>query len=513
MHASRLVAVALVLFLGASALSAKTLRTNINADPAMVDPITYSELIAGDILKNMYEGFTDTDATGAVRPMLALRWEALPDNRGWRFFLRPNVRFHSGRTFGARDVKYTFEQLLIPANRGGLAVQYLEKIIGAADIRGGRATELPGVTIVDDLTVDIRFTELDVLFPLYPFMFFDSETVRERGIAHLGTASAGTGPFRLVAWRRGVEVALDRHPDYWDGAARVDGVRFVVVPSDDTALNQFRAGDLDIVMPGTEAARQILRDNQLLPRSVRAPAAQITYLGMNQTRFEPFRDRRVREAFCIALDRNAMARGVFAGLAEPLFGQVTPGVPGYNPNISPIAFDRERARRLMAEAGFPDGRGFPALAIAAIPTNRTESAYIADQLRQVLGITVEINVMERGTFLRSLNAGEVPFFHWGWTAGFPDAMYFLSQVWHSRSPFNRARYANAEFDRIIDQAAVVADNTARYALYHQAERVLMQDWGTCGTTVRTQIAIVRPNVRGVVLTPYRFMPFNGVAID
>jgi len=188
-------------------------------------------------------------------------------------------------------------------------------------------------------------------------------------------------------------------------------------------------------------------------------------------------------------------------------------VAGHNPDLPAIRFDRDRARRLMAEAGFPEGRGFPPLAITAITSNRTESAYIADQLRQVLGITVDVSVLERGTFLRLLNAGEVPFFHWGWTAGYPDAMYFLSQVWHSGSPFNRARYSNPAFDQLIDQAGVVADNAARYQLYHQAERTLLEDWGGCGTTVRTQIALVRPNVRGVVLTPFRFMPFEAVSVE
>ncbi len=509
----RLFLVSAMVLLALAPAGATSLRTNINADPAMVDPVTYSELIAGDILKNIYEGFTDTDAQGGIRPMLALRWEAHPDNLGWRFFLRPNVTFHTGRPFTAHDVKATFETLLIPANRGGLAVQYLGRIVGAGDLRAGRSTALPGITVVDDLTLDVRFTMPDVLFPIYPFMFFDREALRERGVAGLAQASAGTGPFKLNAWRRGVEVVLDAHAGYWGGAPRINGVRFMVVPSDDTAINQFVADDLDLVMLQTEAARRVLRDNTLRPRGIQSPAAQITYLGMNQGAFAPFRDRRVREAFCISLDRAAMVRGIFGGLGQPLHGQITPGVAGHNPDLPAIRFDRDRARRLMAEAGFPEGRGFPPLAITAITSNRTESAYIADQLRQVLGITVDVSVLERGTFLRLLNAGEVPFFHWGWTAGYPDAMYFLSQVWHSGSPFNRARYSNPAFDQLIDQAGVVADNAARYQLYHQAERTLLEDWGGCGTTVRTQIALVRPNVRGVVLTPFRFMPFEAVSVE
>src|SRR5882724_3885594 len=97
-----------------AAADARNLRMNIEADPAMLDPITYSELVAGNVLRNVYEGFTSVDAQGNVQPALALRWEASPDNLRWRFFLRPNVKFHSGNNFTARDVKYTFEQLLLP---------------------------------------------------------------------------------------------------------------------------------------------------------------------------------------------------------------------------------------------------------------------------------------------------------------------------------------------------------------------------------------------------------------
>lgn len=131
----------------------------------------------------------------------------------------------------------------------------------------------------------------------------------------------------------------------------------------------------------------------------------------------------------------------------------------------------------------------------------------------MLGLNVEIEIMERATFLRALNAGEVPLFAWGWSAGYPDALYFLSQVWHSKSPYNRARYANAEFDRLIDQAQITPDSAPRYALYNQAEKVLLDEFGTCGLFVRTQVALVKANVKGVTLTPMRYLPYGDVTIE
>lgn len=496
---------------------ARDLRININADPEMIDPITYSALIAGDILKNVYQGFTDTDRDGRIIPVLAERWEASPDNLGWRFHLRRNVVFHSGKPFTARDVKWTFEQLLLPGNRAGLQRQYLMRIEGAQDVADGRATELRGVRVVDDHTLEVRFTAPDVLFPIYPFYFIDSETVRERGIPSLQTASAGTGPFKFVHWRRGQEVRVEAHRQYWGGAPRVDGITWLIVPSDETATTMYEAGELDVLnLAGGSAdvARRVMRDSRMRAQAQTTPVAQINYLGMNQNLYAPFRDARVREAFCISIDREAMSRGLFGGLAVPLYGQITPGVAGYDANnIPPIRYDPERARRLLAEAGFPEGRGMPPLKIANLAPFRNEIAYFADQWRQVLGVNVELEIMERPLFLRTLNAGEVPFFNWGWTAGYPDALYYLSQVWHSRSPFNRARYSNAEFDRLIDQAQTTPDDQARYRLYQQAERVLIGEWGTCGLYMRTIVALVKPNVRGVVLSPFRFLPYDAVSIN
>ena len=116
------------------------------------------------------------------------------------------------------------------------------------------------------------------------------------------------------------------------------------------------------------------------------------------------------------------------------------------------------------------------------------------------------------TFLRALNAGEVPFFTWGWTADYADAFYYLSQVWHSKSRYNRARYVNATYDKLIDEAQETADEAQRFKLYAAAEKALMEDWGSCGLFVRTSVALAKPNVTGVTLMPMRLLPFDKVEI-
>lgn len=492
---------------------AKTLRTNLRADPAMVDPITYSELVAGDVMKNLYEGFTDIDPQGNVVPALATRWEAHPDNKGFRLHLRRGVRFHSGREFTARDVKWTFEQILLPGNKGGLTLTYLKILEGAKEVQEGKARELGGVKIVDPYTLDVRFTAPDVLFPIYPFQLMDSGIVAEHGADWHARVSAGTGPFKFVHWKRGQEIRLAAHRDYWGAKPQVDEIAMLIVPSYDTAVSMYEAGELDLVELEVIAGRRVLRDPRFKDQLLLVPAAQIRYLGMNQTLYPPFKDRRVREAICLAIDREAMVKGLYGGAAFPLHGQITPGVAGFNPALKPVPYDPARARQLLAEAGFPGGKGLPPVKITSESTFKDELAYYADQFKKVLGLPVEAEISERGTHIKRMNAGEVAFFPWGWTAGYPDAMYFLSQVWYGPSPYNRARWKNAEFDQLIERAMATPDAPARYKLYHAAEQVLLTDWGTCPLTVRMQIALRKPSVQGVHLTPFRFLPFNTVRVN
>ncbi len=499
-------AVALLLFSGAA--QAQTLRTNIVADPAMVDPITFSELIAGDVMEGIYEAFTGIDEQGNVVPELAESWEAHDDNLGWRFTLRKGVKFHSGRDFTAHDVKWTLEQLLTPGNKGGLSAAYLDDVVGAQDIKDGTTLELAGVTVIDDHTVDVRFESTDVLFPIYPIWFMDSGIVEEHGADWAQSASAGTGPFKFAEWNRGQNVRLEANTDYWGEGPFVDAVEFLIVPSDDTAISMYEADELDLVYVGAQTGRRLLRDSRFEEELVLVPAAQIQYLGLNQTQYEPFKDVRVREAVCIAIDRDAMVQGLFGGAAFPLYGQITEGVAGFNPNLTPIPYDPERAKALLAEAGFPNGEGLPPVKVTSTAPRKDEIAYYANQLKTVLGFPVEVEVVERGSHIKKMNAGEVPFFPWGWSAGYPDGLYFLNDVWYGPSSFNRSRWQNDEFDALIDQSRETPDNDARYALYQAAEQILLNEWGTCPTTVRMQVAAVKPNVEGVHLTPFRFLPFN-----
>ena len=507
-------AVLLISVAGApSAWAEKVLRVNVVADPAMIDPITNSELVAGVVMKPMYEGFIMVDEKGGVVNALATSWNFSADNKTVTFKLRPGVKFTSGRTFGAKDVKYTLEETLRPGSRGGLVAPYLANIAGAKEFSDGKAQEVAGIRVVDPLTVEITLVKPDVLFPIYPFQFMDSGIVAEEGPEWMTKVSAGTGPYSFVRWQRGVEVAEKANPNYWGGAPKIDGIRFLIVPSGDTALSMYEAGELDVVDVPESSYRRVLSDDKYAKEILKAPRAQMRYLGMNQTLYPPFKDTRVREAISLSLDRAAMIKGLYVNAAVPLNGQVTPGVPGYGADLPALKYDPEQAKKLLAEAGYPGGKGMPPIKVTSTAPFKDELTYYANQLNRVLGMQVEVNVAERATFIKAMNAGEVVFFPWGWTADYPDAMTFLGDGWYSKSPYNRSRWRNSEYDATIDQARSEADATKRYELYHRAEQIMMKDWATAPLPITTYVALCKPNVHGLVPTPFGWSSFQPVTMD
>jgi peptide/nickel transport system substrate-binding protein len=492
---------------------AKTLRVNIDADPSQIDPITYSELNSYQVLEQIYEGLTAITPDGRAVPALALSWTPLPAGYGFRFKLRDGVKFHSGRPFTAKDVKYTFEQLLKPGSQGGLSAQFLSNVIGADDMKAGKASELAGVKIVDDHTIDVAFTKPDVLFPIYEFFIMDSGIVAEQGADWMTKVDAGTGPFTFKQWKRGTEVDLATNPNYWGGAPKIDGVQFLIIPTGDTTLSQYDAGELDFVSLRENAYRRALSNPDYKSQIIQVPKAQVRYIGMNQNLYAPFKDKRVREAISLSIDRDAMIKGLYNGAAFMLNGQTVPGIPGYNPDMPPLKYDPERARALLTEAGYPGGKGMPPVEIQCTEPFKDEIAYYANQLGKVLGMQVTPKVVERATFIKAMNAGEVAFFPWGWTADYPDAMTFLGEMWYSKSPFNRARWSNPDFDKVIERAQTEIDDQKRFALYRQAEKILMDDWATAPLPATVTVALRKPNVKNVTVTPLGYSVFQNAEIE
>ena len=502
--------------LAGDAAAQKTMRVNIHNDPPHMNPIIYQENIAYRIITDIYESFTASTSDGGNVPALATSWTALDGGRhGFRFTLREGVKFHTGRPFGAKDVKATFEMMMDPKWKAGNNVHFLSTVIGADEMKAGTRADLPGVRVIDDRTVEVEFTQPSVTFPNIPIQFLDAAFVAEHGAEWPAKGSAGTGPFQHGAnpWTRGVKIETTAFPAYWGGAPKIAGIRYLVVPNPDTLFNQYDAGELDVVDLQETMFDRVMRDPRYKADLVQGPRAAVWWMGMNQNHYAPFKDKRVREAVSLAINREAMINGMFRGAAFSMDGFVPPGIGGYKPDLPKLVYDPARARKLMAEAGYPDGKGLPPIAIVGWPETKDMITYYAAQMKSVLGMQINPEIIERATWIKSVNAGEVAFFASRWTASYNDPAVFLDEMWHSKSGINRARWKNDEYDALVEKARATTDHATRLKLFEQAEKILMSDWGGFSLPIPVTAGLRKPNVKNVTSHPVGFLVIRNATID
>lgn len=492
---------------------AVTLRGNLRDDLPNVDPAAFNGPIGHRILSLVYEGLTAISPEGRLIPALATRWETLDDGRAWRFHLRPNVRFHSGRPFTARDVRLSFEAL-IKAKRPAIGAQFLQKLHGRAAFQRGEAQTIAGIVEIDPLTVEMRFEEPQAAFPYYPFFIFDSGAEAAWGAGWRNTHSGGTGPFVLASWRRGRDLTLEANRQYWGPTPAADGVQFINTPSVDTALTMFDVGELDFVAAAEPAHQLIAADPRRSAALQTAERMQARFLAMNAAVYPPFADPRVRAAVSLAIDRDAVTAGVFGGLATAPNGFGVGRLLRLS-NTSPIdpppphRYDPAAARELLAQAGYRNGDGLPPIEMTVIDFTRNEGAYYAEQLNKELGMPVTLKVMERAAIVSAANSGKLGLFVGGWTADFPDPLTYLDAIWHGASPYNQARWRDPTYDALVDKARQTPDAAARAKLYIQAERRLSETAAAAMLPTPHNMLLRNPAAEKLVsITPFGHLAFT-----
>ncbi|HEU5320370.1 MAG TPA: ABC transporter substrate-binding protein, partial [Methylomirabilota bacterium] len=334
-----------------------TLRAVFSADPPTLDPAHATDLTSSAVVRQVFDGLLELDERLQPVGALARTWTVSSDQRTYTFALRPGVRFHSGREVRAADVKYSFERAA-----KGKRPWVFEKLTGAPAFIRGAAREIAGVRVVDDRTVELR---LDRPFaPFLSLVAYDAASVVPREDAEKpGFAShpVGTGAFRFASWRRDDQVVLERFPGHFRGPAHLERVVFRVIPAEATRFNEYVAGQLDYTDIPTGRCRAVQAD----PRLAREVAIWPT-LGTHAVRFNveraPFSDARVRRAVAHAVDPTIVVDRLLEGCVTAARGILPPALPGYSAEVRRLPFDREAARRLLAEAGFPGGKGLPPLA-------------------------------------------------------------------------------------------------------------------------------------------------------
>ena len=495
-------------------------RRPLGHDPKTLDPARISDIYSLSVSQQLFDGLVQYDHALTIGPALAEFWRASRDGLTWTFNLRKGVKFHNGREVSADDVVYSLTRIIDPKTRSGAAELFLN-VRGAREFREGRARTVPGLVALDRNTVQVTLNEM-----LAPFVavlavghakIVPKDVVEAEGEA-FGAQPIGTGPFRFLRWQRGKEIVLAANADYFDGPPKLARLMYRVFPGDqrDAMYDEFLKGDLeDAPVPARADRRALAAGGSYL--YVKRPMISVRFYGFN-TRTKPLGDRRVRQAIIHAIDREAIVQSVHFGQYTFARGILPPGMLGFNPRLSGYVYDPSRARGLLAEAGYPGGRGLPPLAIWS-SVKRDDIVREHEQIKNSLaavGIAAEVYYLtDWPAFSKMLEEGKLPVFLYAWYADVPDPDNFLTKLFHSRSSRNFFGYGNAAVDDLLASARSANDLHQRVELYRRAEQLILEDAPIVPVFHHTYERLFQPYVRSVEVNglgdPY--IPFRKIWLE
>ncbi len=497
-------------------------RMNEVQELRSLDPVRLNDAPSHHLVHQIYDLLVDFDSSLTLVPELSTSWEVSPDGLTYTYHLRSGVTFHDspafpdgkGRVMTAADVKYCFDRIL-DARSGTFGASYFTgKVKGAQEfytatqgVAAGTAPAVDGVSgfrVVNDSTFAVDLIQPFAAFKYYPALGFcyiyPKEAVEKFGVDFFRNP-VGTGPFVFSEWTPGIALKLTRNTKYWgrDEAGNqlpfLDGIHLTFVKEEKQQLNEFREGNLEesYRIPSESFRSVVTEQGALTPEWSkfslhRIPAISTQFYGLLTTA-PPFNDKRVRQAFNYAIDRDKIIQYVLLGQAAgPAVHGLVPGsMPGYHADqVKGYTFDREKARQLLEEAGYPGGKGFPATTLqlnSGGGRNQQVAEAIQSMLSENLGIQIGLKTLEWPQHQDLLETGRAPLFRLGWVADYPDPENFLNLFYSktvpadpkAASPINSTRYNSPQFDSLFERALVTLDDAQRMDLYRQAEQVAVDD--------------------------------------
>ena len=486
------------------------LRLYSPEDPETLDPALVQDATSHRFVSLLFSGLVTLDSNLQVVPDLASSWDVDETGTVYTFYLRPEARFHNGQPVTAEDIVYSIDRACDP-ERGSVqrAQSYLDDIVGAMERTQGKAKEIAGLEIVDDHTVQMTIDAPKPYFLAkltYPTSYVvNKENVtgtRGKWTAH----PIGTGPFTMVENGQ-TEMVLGAFDDYYRGRPKLDTLVFTYRGQ---AVNLYERGELDVIEIGSDYIDRVLDPSDPLYQDLRIVSqADVWYIGFNTT-MPPFDDRNVRRAFAFATNKKAIAEIAYKKMVLPANGILPPGMPAYNPQLEGLDYDPQRAIDAMVESEYGDVSELPPITLTV--TGADTGEMLAAMYQEVLGVEIEVQVVEWGPFLTALDAQQLQMFSLGWIADYPDPQNFLDMLFHTASAYNHGAYSNAEVDELVEQARVEQDVEKRMELYQQAEQLLVQDAPWIPLYHSGGYFLVKPYVQGLEISAQETMNLHEVSI-
>ena len=487
-----------VLGAGAALASGDTLVVGNPTDAVSLDPHRTNDAASALPMFQIYDTLVKLSPEMTIEPSLASEWTQV-DDYTLEFKLREGVTFHNGEELKASDVKFTFDRHMDPETAAPAAFML---------------STVSEVKVVDDYTV--RFiTKEKCAALLYNLTHVDMGILNEKAVTEAGDDYAnqpvGTGAYKFVSWRKNQDITLVRNDEYFGEKAKVENLIIRIIPEGATMIAELQTGGVDIALNvGSQYVKMFAPGTGM--KLEQFNTFTIKYLGFD-VRVAPFDDVRVRQAINYATNKEAIVKVAYSDCAEPLAGPLAKNINGYNDSLSPYAYDVEKAKALMAEAGYADGIT-TTLYISDKEIDTKIATVLQAQLKEI-GINVDIQVIEWGTYLQRTAEG-LPMFLLGWTTVTADAdngMYanFHSSAWGSAG--NRSFYKNERVDELLDSGRAEFDQEARTKLYQEACQIIYDDAAWDFLAAELYNLGMRDNVQGFVPMSTTFFDLSTVYFE
>lgn len=485
----------------------QTLHLANGTEPNDLDPQIISQITDAQISINLMEGLTAMDPKDAHPiPGVAERWENSADKLTWTFHLRTNAKWSNGDPVTAHDFAYAFQRILSPA-LGSEYAQLLYCLRSAEEFNTGKSKDFStvGVSVIDDHTIALTLNSPVAYLPAL-VMHQAWNPVHKATIEKFGKMDqrgtlwsrpgnyVGNGAFTLEEWKPNQFVRVKKSQTYWDrGNVRLNAVYFYPIEERAAEEAAFRAGQLHVTY--SLPPEKIATYKREHPAQLRQePTLAISYIIYN-TKKAPLNDVRVRRALALVIDRTAICEKVLFGGRSPAYNLTPPGIAGYDSSPR-FKEDVAEAKRLLAEAGFKDGVGFPALRLL---TSKGSTSGYAEAMQQMwrtqLGIDINISLTEGRVFFDTVRSGAFDLAPAGWVGDYLDPSTFL-ELFRKGNGNNHSGWSSPVYDKLIADALKAGDDAVRYPLYRQAEDLLISDMPIAPLSNGQRNYLSRESVKG-----------------
>ncbi|MBV7272095.1 peptide ABC transporter substrate-binding protein [Clostridium sp. PL3] len=512
----------------------QAIRYNLGAEPKTIDPGLTNTSEGLTVAANSFEGLLRLDEKENPVSGVAEKWEISPDGLKYTFNLRKDAKWSDGKPVKAEDFKYAWQRALDPKVASEYAYQLFYIKNGENFNKGKCKAEDLGIKVIDDSKLEVTleyptsyFLSLTT-FPTYAPVRKDIVEKDSKAWANKPDTFVCNGPFKMKEWKLKDSINFVKNENYWNAKSiKLDSLQFKLIEQPSSALSAFRAGQIDFMeAPPLQETPNLLKEGiakvyPYLGTCYVSLNVSSNAQGVDAEAAKALSNPKVRKALALSIDRTQMVQNVTKGGQKPATAFVSNGIMEdksgkdfRNKDYYKPEGDVAEAKRLLAEAGYPDGKGFPKLSYLynTGEDNKNIAEALQDMWRKNLGITVEIINQEKKVFMNTRKNKDYLTARGSWIADYSDPMTFLD-VWITNGGNNNTGYSNAEYDKKISNAKAEKDPAKRMQLLHDAEDILMNDMPIIPIYFYVSIGCSKDYVKGVHKSPLGMTFFDKAYIQ